>query len=101
MVSPVEFTATPKPGPKIPPPIIGEISAGDPSGLNTRQCPPELGVPCLKLLVTQALLSLSNTVYAVPAIRKFMEPESFILIASVHWFGIGSTTPNSFILLKD
>src|SRR5260370_17986285 len=67
---------TPKPVPRMPPPVNGERgvpflpSAGCPLGLNARTYLLEYGVPCLVLFVTHAYPLCSNVRFPGPLINR-------------------------------
>src|SRR5437773_7133146 len=87
-------TVTPKPAPRMPPPVRGDRgvpflpSAGWPLGLNTKLKRLELGVPWIVLFVTHPYPRSSNARLPGPPISMLSSPELLTLIVTVHASGI-------------
>src|SRR5262249_46915601 len=88
-------TVTPKPVPRMPPPVSGDLgvpflpSAGCPLGLKARTYALESGVPCVVLLVTHAYPRWSKARFPGPPINWSGSslPESFTLTVTVQASG--------------
>src|SRR5205823_13265496 len=89
-------TVTPKPAPRMPPPVRGDRgvpllpSAGWPLGFNTKLKVHEFGEPCVVLFVTHAYPRWSNARFPGPLIKKSGSslPESLTLTVTVQASGM-------------
>src|SRR5437667_7076933 len=89
-------TVTPKPAPRMPPPVRGDRgvpllpSAGWPLGFNTKLKVHEFGEPCVVLFVTHAYPRWSNARFPGPLIKKSGSslPESLTLTVTFQASGM-------------